>query len=162
MKCVVPAGIYMRHEVGILWQSWIGIAWALVKCWWKIFLESDAFWYPAKRGNVSEKHFHEVLLWQLWFHGTHRKGEGEGKPLLETGNPLKPRNKILMRETLELPKSPAAHPSLSLSSPCWAARHEDEGHEGVSGEAEGSPAAFLRRFFLRLMGRGSRVLLDAG
>lgn len=26
-----------------------------------IFLESDAFWYMAKRENVSEKHFYEAV-----------------------------------------------------------------------------------------------------
>lgn len=35
--------------------------WGLVKCWWKIFLESDVFWYMAKRENVSEKHFYEAF-----------------------------------------------------------------------------------------------------
>lgn len=42
----------------------------------------------AKRENVSEKDFYEakyeVRLQQVWFHSTHRKGEGEGRPLLET------------------------------------------------------------------------------
>lgn len=86
-----------------------------------MFLGSDTFWYTAKREKVSMKHFYEALRFVFskcdFMVPTEREKEkGELCERLGTlSGSLRPRNKILMRGKHELPKSPAAHPSLGLT-----------------------------------------------